>query len=58
MGNLIGSTERRKGLKVYSQIEYNEYPARIKVSGIEMGSIRLFTDFFHSEWNYEIRLHN
>jgi hypothetical protein len=40
--NLISSTTTSKGLKVYCQLDRNEYPTKIKVSDKEMKTIRLF----------------
>lgn len=55
--NLISSTTTAKGLKVYCQLDQNEYPTKIKVSDKEMKAIRLFPHSFHGEWNYDIKPH-
>jgi DNA-binding phage protein len=57
MIKLICSTTTSKGLKVYCQLDRNEYPTKIKVSDREMKTIRLFPNSFHGEWNYDIKPH-
>jgi hypothetical protein len=54
---LISTTTTIKGLKVYCQLDRNDYPTKIKVSDEEMKQIRLFKKPFHGEWNYDIRPH-
>jgi transposase len=55
MVKLISSTITSKGLKVYCQLDKNDYPTKIKVTDEEMNQIRLYKKPFHGEWNYDIR---
>ena len=54
---LISTTTTSKGLKVYCQLDRNDYPTKVKVSDEEMKQIRLFGKSFHGEWNYDIKPH-
>jgi hypothetical protein len=54
---LISTTTTSKGLKVYCQLDENDYPTKIKISDEEMEQIRLFKNPFHGEWNYNIKPH-
>jgi hypothetical protein len=46
-----------KGLKVYCQMDRNDYPTKIKVTDEEMKQIKLSRKSFHGEWNYDIKPH-
>jgi hypothetical protein len=52
--NLIASTTNREGLKVYCELDEQEYPKGIKVTDDEMNAIKIDRDSFHGEWNYTI----
>lgn len=52
--NLIASTTNRKGLRVYCELDSNEYPKGIKVTDAEMDAINIDRHLFHGEWNYTI----
>lgn len=52
--SLIAATTTTTGLKVHSELDARTYRAGIKVSDEEMAQIKLRSDKFHGEWNYEI----
>jgi hypothetical protein len=54
---LIRSTTTEKGLKVFCQLDRNDYPTKIKITDAEMKSINLRPALFHGEWNYDIKPH-
>jgi hypothetical protein len=54
---LICSTRTSTGLKVYCQLDQNDYPTHIKVTDEQMKSIKLIPASFHGEWNYTIKPH-
>ena len=56
--NLIAATTTRKGLKVQSGLDQNQYPKGIKITDEEFAAIRLVRDAFHGEWNYRIMPNN
>lgn len=53
--NLIASTCTTKGLKVYCQLDKNQYAKGLKVSDEEMKSLNIKYGNFRGEWNYIIR---
>jgi len=55
--SLIGATTSTAGLKVYGQLDENEYPRGVKVSDLELAAVNLTRDEFHGEWNYVIKPH-
>ena len=57
--NLIAATTTRKGLKVRSALDRNDYPVGLKVSDAEMALLHIRKETFHGEWNYSLfpRLH-
>src|SRR5713101_6834008 len=52
--SLIAATTTTTGLTVESFLDTQTYPAGIKVTDEEMGTIHLERDAFHGEWNYTI----
>jgi hypothetical protein len=46
---LISATTTSNGLKVYCQLDKNDYPTKIKVTDEEMKTIRLTPNSFHGE---------
>ncbi len=53
--SLIGATTSTKGLKVYAQLDENEYQRGIKITDAALASVNLHPDAFHGEWNYTIK---
>ena len=53
--SLIAATTSTKGLKVYAQLDENEYQRAIKISDTEHAAVNLHPDAFHGEWNYTIK---
>jgi len=53
--SLIGATTSTAGLKVYAQLDENEYERGIKVTAAELATVNLARDEFHGEWNYLIK---
>ena len=53
--NLIAATTTSTGLKVYAELDDNDYQLKQKVSDEEMESLNLEPDAFHGEWNYRIK---
>ncbi len=51
---LIGNTTTKKGLKIKSMLDQNEYQIGIKVSDAALKAIALEKNAFHGEWNYKI----
>lgn len=56
--NLIAATTTKKGLKIQSSLDKNEYPKGIKVSDEEMAKLNIQQDDWHGEWNYVIAPQN
>jgi len=52
--NLIGATTTRRGLKIGTAVDVNEYAKGIKVTDKEMDALAVGRDSFHGEWNYVI----
>ena len=52
--NLIGSTKTKKGLKIRTSVDTNEYSKGIKITDTEMSALSLKRESFHGEWNYTI----
>jgi hypothetical protein len=50
--NLIGSTRTRKGLKIKTAVDTNEYAKGVKIADAEMKSLDIERNAFHGEWNY------
>ncbi len=53
--SLIGATTSTKGLKVYAQLDENEYQRAIKISDTDLAAVNLHPHAFHGEWNYTIK---
>ena len=53
--NLIGATKTKKGLRIQTAVDTNEYAKGIKITDKEIQSLALERDEFHGEWNYTIR---
>jgi len=51
----IAATTSTKGLKVYAQLDENDYERGIKISDTEIAAVNLHPDEFHGEWNYLIK---
>jgi DDE family transposase len=52
---LIANTQTETGLQVRAELDRNSYPAGIKISKEEFGTVNLRRAKFHGEWNYTIR---
>jgi len=52
--NLIAATTTRTGLRVRSALDTGDYPAGIRVSDADMGSLYLRRNDFHGDWNYSL----
>ena len=52
---LISCTSNRKGLKVFAEKSDSAFQAGVKVSDVEIDSLRIEKESFHPEWNYTIR---
>ena len=52
--NLIGSTRTKKGLRIQTSVDTNEYSKGIKVTDKEIESLSLERKAFHGEWNYTL----
>jgi transposase len=53
--SLIAATTSTKGLKVYAQLDENEYERGIKISDTDLAAVNLHPNQFHGEWNYLIK---
>ena len=51
---LIGSTTTETGLKVYCDLDTNDYPKGIKVTDAEVKALNIKRADFQGEWNYAI----
>ena len=52
--NLIGATKTKKGLKIKTSVDVNEYTKGIKITDQEIKTLALERDEFHGEWNYTL----
>ena len=52
--NLIGATKTKKGLKIKTAVDTNEYSKGIKITDKEMELLKLKREVFRGEWNYTI----
>jgi hypothetical protein len=52
--NLIGATKTKKGLKIQTSVDVNEYAKGIKITDQEIKTLALEKDEFHGEWNYTL----
>lgn len=52
--NLISATTTSTGLKVYAQLDENEYPTKIKVTDAELATVNMERHNFHGDWNYTV----
>jgi hypothetical protein len=52
--NLIGATKTKKGLKIQTSVDVNEYAKGIKITDQEIKTLDLEKDEFHGEWNYTL----
>ena len=52
--NLIGATKTKKGLKIQTSVDVNEYAKGIKITDQEIKTLALERDEFHGEWNYTL----
>ena len=53
--SLIGATTTKKGLKVKSVLDENEYLKGIKVGEEELKNVNIYRHKFHGDWNYTIK---
>jgi hypothetical protein len=53
--NLISNTTTSKGLFVKSAVDTKVYPVGIKVSDIELATVKLIPHDFHGDWNYTVK---
>lgn len=52
--NLIGATKTKKGLKIQTSVDVNEYTKGIKITDQEIKTLALEREEFHGEWNYTL----
>ena len=52
--NLIGATKTKKGLKIQTSVDINEYAKGIKITDKELKTLALEREEFHGEWNYTL----
>jgi len=52
--NLIGATKTKKGLKIQTAVDVNEYAKGIKITDQEIKTLALQREEFHGEWNYTL----
>jgi hypothetical protein len=53
--NLIGQTTTAAGLRVYAELDDNDYRPGIKISDEMLADLALERDDFHGEWNYRLK---
>ena len=53
--SLIAATTSTAGLKVYAELDENDYERGIKISDAQLAAVNLAPDDFHGEWNYRIK---
>ena len=53
--SLIAATTSTAGLKVYAQLDENDYQRAIKITDAHLATVNLHPDPFHGEWNYRIK---
>ena len=53
--SLIGATTTKKGLKVWSVLDENEYKKGIEVDKKDLENVNIFRRKFHGDWNYTIK---
>jgi len=53
--SLIGATTSTAGLKVYAELDENEYERGIKITDAQLATVNLHPEAFHGEWNYRIK---
>ncbi len=52
--NLIGATKTKKGLRIKTSVDTNEYANGIKITDQEIKTLALEREEFHGEWNYTL----
>jgi hypothetical protein len=52
--NLIGATKTKKGLRIKTSVDTNEYAKGIKITDQEIKTLALQREEFHGEWNYTL----
>lgn len=52
--SLIAHTATKNGLKVFAELDENEYPLAIKISNNDMKQIKIRRHELNSKWNYTI----
>ena len=50
----IAATTTSTGLRVHAELDPGSYPARIKISDAQMGSLPLHRHHWHGDWNYTL----
>jgi hypothetical protein len=50
----IGATKTKKGLKIQTAVDVNEYAKGIKITDQETKTLALQREEFHGEWNYAL----
>jgi len=55
---LIGHTTTTTGLKVRSELDDHDYPAKEEVTPEQLERVRLLPATFHGEWNYTVSPHD
>jgi hypothetical protein len=55
--SLIGATTTTQGLRIQATLDAGQYPTGVKVSDVEMTSLRIERSAFHGDWNYTMLPH-
>ena len=54
---LIAATTTAQGLIVRAELDERKYPKGVKVSDVQLATVRLTRHAFHGDWNYTITPH-
>jgi len=54
LGNLIGHTTTKTGLRITAALDTNRYTTGLKVTDEQLAAVHLTRDNFHGEWNYTL----
>ena len=52
---LIGNTRTSEGLRVKARLDTASYPTGLRFTKKQLGSLALYRNDFHGDWNYELR---
>jgi len=53
--SLIGSTHRRSGLRVRSELDRGQHPGGVAITDAQLATVQLERHRSHGDWNYTIR---